>query len=435
MRHICALLLTLATLVPSLAPAVELPDANDWPVRWLYLQDGGEQQKDVAKIACWLDDQLLADGWLQLNNDYSMFGWQATNDERWTLCADHQIYYEGQQKGWLMTTTEWTDFELVVDFLASDPEANSGVFIRSSLEPKDPQADCYEINIAPPTNPYPTGSIVGHKKVAAKEPATEQPKALHRLHIVADGPHIQVQLDGQQVVDFVDNGPHQRLKGHIGLQFSKGVVFFRRVLIRPLNAQPIFNGKDLDGWKTDLAGPAEFSVTDAGELQILGGSGQAESTGAYGDFVLQYECKVNGDGANSGVFFRSIPGDKMNGYECQVQNSYLEGDRTQPKDCGTGGIYRRINARLVNASDHQWFTTTVHADGPHIATWVNGLQVVDWTDTRAPDANPRRGLRVEPGTFCLQAHDPTTNLLFRHLRVQTMPAAVDSSVPRTASVP
>ncbi len=73
------------------------------------------------------------------------------------------------------------------------------------------------------------------------------------------------------------------------------------------------------------------------------------------------------------------------------------------------------------ANDHEWFGVTVHANGPHIATWVNGEQVADWTDTRQPDPNPRRGLRLEPGTFCIQAHDPTTDLLFRNIRVVELP--------------
>ena len=46
----------------------------------------------------------------------------------------------------------------------------------------------------------------------------------------------------------------------------------------------------------------------------------------------------------------------------------------------------------------------------------------DWTDTRAPHDNPRNGLRVEPGTFCLQAHDPTTDLKFRNFRIVELPA-------------
>jgi hypothetical protein len=64
---------------------------------------------------------------------------------------------------------------------------------------------------------------------------------------------------------------------------------------------------------------------------------------------------------------------------------------------------------------------TVLADGPHLATWVNGYPVADWTDTRKPDANPRKGLRTEAGTLIIQGHDPTTNLSFRNLRVQELP--------------
>jgi flavin-dependent dehydrogenase len=29
-------------------------------------------------------------------------------------------------------------------------------------------------------------------------------------------------------------------------------------------------------------------------------------------------------------------------------------------------------------------------DGPVIATWVEGIQVVQWEDTRKPDDNPRK---------------------------------------------
>ena len=45
------------------------------------------------------------------------------------------------------------------------------------------------------------------------------------------------------------------------------------------------------------------------------------------------------------------------------------------------------------------------------------------TDDRAPDENPRRGLRTEPGHISLQGHDPTTNLDFRDLRVAEYPDA------------
>ena len=63
------------------------------------------------------------------------------------------------------------------------------------------------------------------------------------------------------------------------------------------------------------------------------------------------------------------------------------------------------------------FVLTVVARGPHIATWVNGAQVTDWTDTRPKDETPRRGLRTEAGTVQLQAHDPDTDLEFGRVSV------------------
>jgi hypothetical protein len=106
----------------------------------------------------------------------------------------------------------------------------------------------------------------------------------------------------------------------------------------------------------------------------------------------------------------------MNGYECQIHNGFKNDDRTQPVDHGTGGIFRRQPARKVVADDLEWFHLALVAEGPHMAAWVNGFQVSDWTDTRKPDANPRKGLRLEKGAVRIQGHDPTTNLSFRNLR-------------------
>jgi hypothetical protein len=132
---------------------------------------------------------------------------------------------------------------------------------------------------------------------------------------------------------------------------------------------------------------------------------------------MQLDCKVNGHGLNSGLFFRCIPGDVLMGYESQIQNAMKDGDPTKPVDAGTGAIYRRTTARRIVAEDHEWFTKTIIADGPHIAVWVNGYQVTDWTDDRPVDENPRKGLRTAPGTIAIQGHDPTTDLLFRNLKI------------------
>jgi len=64
---------------------------------------------------------------------------------------------------------------------------------------------------------------------------------------------------------------------------------------------------------------------------------------------------------------------------------------------------------------------TVIAQGAHIAVWVDGFPVTDWTDGREPNENPRDGLRTEAGHLSLQGHDPTTDLSFRNLRIAEWP--------------
>ena len=55
-------------------------------------------------------------------------------------------------------------------------------------------------------------------------------------------------------------------------------------------------------------------------------------------------------------------------------------------DYGTGAIYRRVPARRQASHDGEWFTMTVVAQGRHIATWVNGIQVdpMDWLENTYP---------------------------------------------------
>jgi hypothetical protein len=190
---------------------------------------------------------------------------------------------------------------------------------------------------------------------------------------------------------------------------------------KPDNTKPLFNGKDLSGWKVfsgdEKRNKSKFEVTKAGEIHLTNGPGDLQTEGKYADFVLQLEFKTNGDGLNSGVFFRCIPDQYQNGYECQIHNGFKGNDRAKPSDFGTGAIYRRIAARKVVANDGEWTHLTLVARGPTFATWVNGYPVCVWTDERAKDENPRKGLRLDAGHLSIQGHDPTTDLLFRNLRL------------------
>jgi hypothetical protein len=64
---------------------------------------------------------------------------------------------------------------------------------------------------------------------------------------------------------------------------------------------------------------------------------------------------------------------------------------------------------------------TIVASGRHIATWVNGVQEVDWTDERPINDNPRKGCRLEKGPISLQGHEAKVeDLDFANIRIQDL---------------
>ncbi|CAN5317426.1 hypothetical protein BH11PLA2_BH11PLA2_00270 [soil metagenome] len=190
---------------------------------------------------------------------------------------------------------------------------------------------------------------------------------------------------------------------------------------KPADLKPLFNGKDLTGWKL-FEGDAKrkaskFEVTKDGELKVSNGPGDLQTESTYADFLLQFDCKTNGTALNSGIFFRCLPNQYQQGYEAQIQNAIVNNDRSKPLDYGTGAIYRRIAARKVVSNDNEWFTMTVVAVGPLLRTWVNGYPVVSWKDDRKPADNARNGQYLKAGHLSIQGHDPTTDILFRNIKI------------------
>ena len=167
---------------------------------------------------------------------------------------------------------------------------------------------------------------------------------------------------------------------------------FRDVRLRPLGFESLLDD-EFDRWTRPEDQPGTMEMTEDG-LLVDGGKQYAESKEQYDDFTLLARYQMENPASNSGLFFRCIPGESMNGYECQVNDSLIDNDRLRPADGGTGGIFRRSDARIVAGTPGQDNVVLCHVNGPHIATWVNGLQVADLTDTRPP--TPTRGGGREP---------------------------------------
>jgi hypothetical protein len=354
-------------------------------------------------------------GWIALFDGHSLFGWDVDEGCQWEV-NQGMISCTTGPNGFLRSFVPFRDYELIVEFKAQ-PDTNSGVMIRSVSPPKDPITDCYEVNIAS-SHPqgFLTGSIVGREKSKSDVTLGEW----MTMHIVAKGPHITVKVNEQLTLDWTAPANDIRPLGHICLQKKEGPISFRKVILKPLGGAEMFNGTDLSGWHVvDGSDAAEFKSVN-GVINIKGGRGFLESDDVAGNFMLQFQAQTNAPNLNGGVFFRSQKGTlkaQSNGYEYQIHNGIKDANPLTPLDFGTGGIYRRIPARRIIAQDKTWFNCTLVADGSRMESWVNGYPVTAWTDERAPNPNPREGLRTEPGHFIIQAHDPTTNIEMKALKL------------------
>jgi hypothetical protein len=195
----------------------------------------------------------------------------------------------------------------------------------------------------------------------------------------------------------------------------------RSIAFMPAGGKPIFNGKDLEGWKEVAGKKSKFSVTGEGWLNVKDGGGDLQTTDEWDDFVLQMDVISNGKHLNSGIFYRAIPGEFWSGYEAQIRNQWEGDDRAKPVDFGTGGVYNRQKARKVVSSDNEWFTMTVVAVGNRHSTWVNGYQTADFTDEAKKAPSARKGRKDEKGVISIQGHDPKTDLSFKNIKIQPVP--------------
>ena len=372
-----------------------------------------------------LTTEEIRAGWISLFDGETLFGWTASNDANWTV-TDKAIHADSATSpGLLLTYVPFADFELRCEVnLAAG--GNSGIFLRTTADPKDPTKDCYELNISDTHPEYKSASLVGR---AQPSHPVQLDDGWHSYHIRCVGPQITVTVDGEQLLDFTDESDNKHLVGLIGLQMNVGEVSFRNITLRPLSMESLFDGNVanneniISGWHVVPGSKSEFVVDEQG-IHVTNGRGFLESDKTYDDFVFQAASITHGQDLNSGYFFRTITGTADapdNGYEVQIHNGIENGNPDQPSNWGTGAIFRRIPARRVVSEDNEWTTTTLVAAGPKIAVWVEGYPVVAWTDERTPDENPRRGLRTEAGHFSLQGHDPTTDLHFRDLKVAPLP--------------
>lgn len=146
--------------------------------------------------------------------------------------------------------------------------------------------------------------------------------------------------------------------------------------------EPIFNGKDLDGW-TVVGDRAAFEIKDGILHSDSGKNGQwLRYNRELGDFALRVEWRVSKDG-NAGVFVRSkTEGNPWEtGHEIQISN--------QPRDemhC-TGSMYGRVAVEpRPDESPDVWHEFEIQCRGPRITVFADNVPVIDVDQSKVESA-------------------------------------------------
>jgi len=144
---------------------------------------------------------------------------------------------------------------------------------------------------------------------------------------------------------------------------------------------PLFNGKDLSGWKTT----GNWVVEDDGTVTLKPREGEKGwqrfdayifTERRYKDFVLDLEFKIQEEG-NSGVFMRvDDPLDPVQtGFEVQILDTHgLENPGHH--DCG-GVIGTSGPSKNMAKPAGEWNRYTITVQGTHLEVVLNGEKIQD----------------------------------------------------------
>jgi ribosome modulation factor len=178
--------------------------------------------------------------------------------------------------------------------------------------------------------------------------------------------------------------------------------------------QPLFNGKNLDGWDGD---PRLWSVKDGMIVGSTEGTPLEYNSflitkKTYANFILKAQAKLRNH--NSGIQFRSeeVPGLKwaVRGYQADMAENNYWGCIYEER--GTRGIlvngWKDKAEKVVKLTD--WNDLELLCDGDHINLKVNGLETADLHDSAKLD-----------GIIALQLHKgPPMQVYFRNIEIKEL---------------
>jgi hypothetical protein len=169
--------------------------------------------------------------------------------------------------------------------------------------------------------------------------------------------------------------------------------------------EPLFNGKNLDGWEP--MGTAASHWSAKGGLLVNEEHGaNLKSTRKFDDFKLHFEVNCP-DHANSGFYLRGR-------YEVQLEYEPLSDN---PPERRIGSIYGRIAPKPeLPRAPGTWETFDVTLVGRTVTVVRNATTIIDRQEIEGITGGALDANEAEPGPFYIQG-DHTGGLQFRNITV------------------
>ena len=161
----------------------------------------------------------------------------------------------------------------------------------------------------------------------------------------------------------------------------------------PPGFTPLFNGKDLAGWKHDAEVESHWKVVD-GILTYDGKGNSLVTDRDYKDFVLMVDWKID-KGGDSGIYLHGQP-------QVQIWDNPI----------GSGGLYNDNNQpkKNVDRPVGQWNHFTIIMINNRVTVIENGIRVVNNLPMHSINGVP------PTGTIELQHHNHP--LWFRNIYIR-----------------
>jgi hypothetical protein len=194
--------------------------------------------------------------------------------------------------------------------------------------------------------------------------------------------------------------------------------------------QPLFNGKDLTGWRANND-PESFTVQDGIlRMQAAGKTSShlfyvgdlKEGTVPFKNFELEATVRAEPN-SNSGIFVHTDMSTRdaalhlAKGYEIQLNSEEKEKRKT-------GSLYAVVDLDKSPVDETKWFTIRIVVKDKHITISIDGKQYVDYTepaDVKRPPDRAGRLFSADGGAIALQAHDHTSVWYLKDIRVKRLP--------------